>query len=278
MIGPVLLSAVLSGIPFADHPKREAIASHADKNSEQKENQPVVHVLSAVSLGQPTGPINHYLDWTAAPWTQRGFVGAEAIAVLSQSHRVMLPEIGSGIEVDPSRAEDAGEIAVGSVAERHNGVIPALADVVAERFRVFQRHGLSAVMSWQMVGSFGAESAFIVSNHAASAADESTTPDYVLRSGAVALSAFTVAEIEVTRAVLERGGREQNPLFRKISDSPGVLGLVNGAMTAGLGLVAAELDQRGKKTAARIWLWTMVAVKGFVLAHNWRELDKTKRE
>lgn len=102
-------------------------------------------------------------------------------------------------------------------------------------------------------------------------------PDHVLRVGAVSLAALTVAEIEVTRAVLERGGREVNPLYKPFEQKPGVLGLVNGAITGGVGLIAVELNRRGAKKEARYLVWGMVALKAFVFAHNLRELKETRR-
>lgn len=105
--------------------------------------------------------------------------------------------------------------------------------------------------------------------------EEQGKRDYVLRTGAVFLAALTVAEIEVTRAVLERGGRELNAIYKPFQDKPGVLGLVNGAITGGLGIVALELNRRGKKTEARIFVWTMIAAKAVVFAHNLRQLRKS---
>lgn len=105
--------------------------------------------------------------------------------------------------------------------------------------------------------------------------EEQGKRDNVLRSGAVILAALTVAEIEVTRAVIERGGRELNVIYKPFEDKPGVLGLVNGAVTGGMGLVALELNRRGKKTEARIFLWTMNVAKAVVFAHNLRQLRKS---
>ncbi len=97
-------------------------------------------------------------------------------------------------------------------------------------------------------------------------------PDHFMRAGYVSLTAVSFADIETTGRALERGLLERNPILQPFTGTPGAVGLVSGGLSAGVGLGAYQLHRKGKRTQARILIWTWTIVRGAVVIHNVRQL------
>lgn len=98
--------------------------------------------------------------------------------------------------------------------------------------------------------------------------------DNWMRAGYVALGAVSFADIELTGRAIERGLVERNPIYKPFVGTPGAIGLVNGAISASVGLGAYSLHKKGKRKEAKIVIWVWTAVRGLVVAHNIRELRR----
>lgn len=96
--------------------------------------------------------------------------------------------------------------------------------------------------------------------------------DWSFRLGLVTLAAVSFADLETTGRAIERGYTERNPLLRPFTDTPGVAGLVSGAISGGVALGAYQLHRKGKRTEARIVVWTWAAIRAAVVVHNVRQL------
>ncbi len=95
-----------------------------------------------------------------------------------------------------------------------------------------------------------------------------------MRGGYVALAAASLADIELTGRAIERGLEEKNPLYKPFVQQPGLLGLVNGAVSGVVGVGAYKLHKKGKRTEARILIWGWTALRAAVVIHNVRVLRR----
>jgi hypothetical protein len=115
---------------------------------------------------------------------------------------------------------------------------------------------------------------------------QETKPDYFMRAGYVTLSAVSFSDIETTGRALERPGMSESNWFLKpFADTPGMVGLVNGGLSAGVGLAAYRIHKSGRESGnprkvrfARALIWTWTIARGVVVIHNVRELRKNKAE
>lgn len=96
--------------------------------------------------------------------------------------------------------------------------------------------------------------------------------DWSFRLGLVTLAAVTASDLETTGRALERGLQERNPILKPFADSYGLAGLVSGAISGGVALGAYQLHRKGKRTEARIVVWTWAAIRAAVVVHNVRQL------
>lgn len=107
------------------------------------------------------------------------------------------------------------------------------------------------------------------------AAQEQQKTDWGIGAAYISLAAVTVADIDTTGRAIERGLVEKNPLYKPFSDKPGMLGLVNGAVTGGVSLATHHfLFKKGKKKEAKIVIWAWTAVRAAVVVHNIKQLNK----
>lgn len=90
-----------------------------------------------------------------------------------------------------------------------------------------------------------------------------------MKSGYVGLAALTTADMSLTGYALGKGFTEANPLYKPLADSPLALGLVNGAVSGTIGLLAYKLH-KSRPTLAKAFLWTMTGLKAVVVVHNYR--------
>jgi hypothetical protein len=107
------------------------------------------------------------------------------------------------------------------------------------------------------------------------AQDEKPAPDPWMRAGFVSLAAVSLADIDSTARALERGLVERNHLYKPFTDTPAVLGLVNGAISGAVGLGAYSLHKRGHRKEARLIVWTWTAIKAAVVIWNVKQLKGT---
>lgn len=98
--------------------------------------------------------------------------------------------------------------------------------------------------------------------------------DHAFRVGIVTLAAVSGADIATTAQAAERGGfREGNLVFKGVFAQPAVLGFVNGAMSAAVGLLAYDLHKPHPKIARWIvWWWAIF--RGAIVIHNVRTLRR----
>jgi hypothetical protein len=116
------------------------------------------------------------------------------------------------------------------------------------------------------------------------AAGQDTKPDRSMRAAYVSLAAVSFSDIETTGRALERPGMsERNWFLKPFADSPGMVGLVSGGLSAGVGLAAYKLHKSGRESGnprkvkfARALIWTWTIARGVVVIHNVRELRKNK--
>lgn len=107
------------------------------------------------------------------------------------------------------------------------------------------------------------------------AAQQKQKTDWGMGAAYVSLAAVTVADIDTTARALERGYVEQNPLLKPLTTKPGMVGLVNGAMTGGISLAAHHfLFKKGHKWQAKVVIWSWVAIRGAAAYHNAKALSK----
>jgi hypothetical protein len=106
-----------------------------------------------------------------------------------------------------------------------------------------------------------------------SAQEKKDGPDWLMRSGYVALGAVSFADLELTgRCLATTGCRESNPIYKPLAGTPGAVGMLNGAISTSVGVASFALHKKGKRKAAKVIVWTWAAVRAGVVVYNVRQL------
>jgi hypothetical protein len=107
------------------------------------------------------------------------------------------------------------------------------------------------------------------------AAQQQQKTDWGMGAAYVALASVTVADIETTARAIERGYQEQNPLLKPLVSRPGLVGVVNGALTASIALASHHLFyKKGHTRIAKAVIWTWTGIRTIVVVHNIRALNR----
>ena len=103
------------------------------------------------------------------------------------------------------------------------------------------------------------------------AQEAESKPDRFMQFGYITLTGLTAADIDLSRKVMDSGGREVMPVYRKLG--PGAFGFVNGAMNGAVGVAVYKIHKKQPK-AGRWMMAGLLAAKGWVVWHNYREYKK----